>query len=85
MNTIIYLLRSSPHNEDFILTGYATSEEEIKTLAIRYAADLFSLDPVCLWARIAGDTCIVTEGDNEYLRIFHITTIPPLTFAAREV
>jgi hypothetical protein len=30
---MIYLLKLSPHNEDFILEGYATNDEEISCLA----------------------------------------------------
>ena len=42
MSNPIFLLRSSPHNEDFLLSGgYATNEEEIKAVARKYVVDLF--------------------------------------------
>lgn len=35
----IYLLRSSPHNEDYLVSeGYATDDEGIKAIAIRYCS-----------------------------------------------
>ena len=80
---MIYLLNRSPHNEDFLLDAYATTEAEIAEVAKAYFISIFGVDESQLTTTLdmKAKTIIVKDRTDDYLceTSFNIKTIPSLT------
>ncbi len=75
---MIYLLKTSPHNENFLIDeGYATNEEELKRIAVGYCKEYFGWNI---------DNCIIIDDilacyeAEELSKEFHIVKINLLTY-----
>lgn len=73
----IYLLKNSPHNEDFLLDyGYAVDDEGIRQMAIRYVSSYFLAEDVCVVIDHGAKTVTAKWDDGE--KRFHLVAMQQL-------
>jgi len=69
----IYLLKRSPHNEDFVLAGYATTVDELELLALLHAEE-FYIGTLCAEVNMCEERVYVAE-DGELCMTFEIIAL----------
>jgi hypothetical protein len=78
---MIYILRNSPHNEDYMM-AYAVDDAGLIKLAIDYVKEYFWYDglpeptAVIDWGkRIVTVTVLDTAGDVDYIKDFYLSIL----------
>lgn len=75
----IFLLKTSPHNEEFLYDdGYATTNEELEAIAKNYVAIYYYANPKSLTSKVdlVKNTLTVTHEDG-MSKTFYIVEINP--------
>ena len=79
---MIYLLRTSPHNEEFNLDGYAVDDAGLMKLAINEVKEYFWIDgypeptAVIDWeTKIVTATLFDNDGSVDYEKDFYISVL----------